>query len=160
MDSCTFCRVSLLPDFANFTSITLHVRVALKWQYMFLIRAKPSPATQNVKDEFFHCIFQISLIFFCVAVLLWISHSIKFNNNFIFLTPMKSRTTDPLKGISVLETHLRILHFNCCHARMICSYVRSSLIGCLCGIGSRGLNTFSMYGDSRFWKKKSEWIGT
>ena len=179
MDSCTFCRVSLLPDLASFTSITLHVRVVLKSQYMFLIRAKPSPATQNVKKRVFPLYFPDIPYFlpqckcfdgrmlhpFAVVGLnpgvrccvFLISHSIKFNNNFILLTPMKSRNTHPLKGISV-ETPLTILHLNCCHARMIYSFVPSSLNGCRFGIWGRGLNTCSVYGNPRFWKKKSEWI--
>ena len=47
----------------HFASLTLHVTVALKWQYLFAVGAKPFPANQNVKYECFHGAFQIFINF-------------------------------------------------------------------------------------------------
>ena len=44
-------------------SVKLQVRVALKYQYLFSVGTKPSPAKQNVKYECFYCPFQIFHIF-------------------------------------------------------------------------------------------------
>ena len=43
----------------HFSSITLHVKVALKSHILILVSAKPFPAHQKVKYECFHCTFQI-----------------------------------------------------------------------------------------------------
>ena len=44
----------------HISSITLHVRVELKSQYVFLVGAKPFPVSyQNVKYEYCHCALQI-----------------------------------------------------------------------------------------------------
>ena len=51
----TFLYISLISDAVNFSSITLHARVALKLQYMFVIRARPFPANHNVQYNCFHC---------------------------------------------------------------------------------------------------------
>ena len=51
----TFLYISLISDTVNFSSITLHARVALKLQYMFVIRARPFPANHNVQYNCFHC---------------------------------------------------------------------------------------------------------
>ena len=40
----------------HFSSITLHMRVALKSQYLFVVDAKPFQANQNVKYEYYHCV--------------------------------------------------------------------------------------------------------
>ena len=54
--SCTFSCLSFISDAANciLLSITLHMRVALKLLYLFVVGAKPFPANQNVKYECFH----------------------------------------------------------------------------------------------------------
>ena len=39
----------------EFSSITLHVRVALKSQYKIVVAAKPFPANQNVKYVCYYC---------------------------------------------------------------------------------------------------------
>ena len=66
-----------------FSSITLHVRVALKSQYLFVVGAKPFPANRNVKHERFHCAFKI---FHIVAGsdapdLLWIATFFLYNRD-------------------------------------------------------------------------------
>ena len=45
------------------TAITLHMRLSLKSQYLFVVGAMPFPTNQNVKYEWFYCPFQIFHIF-------------------------------------------------------------------------------------------------
>ena len=47
----------------QFSSITLHAKVALKSQYLFVFGAKPSPANQNIKCDSPHYAIQIFHIF-------------------------------------------------------------------------------------------------
>ena len=47
----------------HFSSKTLHVIIALKSEYLFVVWVKPFRANQNVKYECFHCAFQIFHIF-------------------------------------------------------------------------------------------------
>ena len=43
--------------------MTLHMNVALKSQYLFVVSARPFPTNQNVKYGYFCCAFQLFHIF-------------------------------------------------------------------------------------------------
>ena len=51
----SYC-VSLISDIA-FLSITVHMRLALMSQYLFVVGTEPFPTDRNVKYDCFHCAF-------------------------------------------------------------------------------------------------------
>ena len=55
----------------HFSSITLHVRVAVRPQYLLVVAAKPSPTIQDIKYERFRCAFQIFHILPVVCLVIY-----------------------------------------------------------------------------------------